>query len=412
MNFDKNTDLPTDPAHRGAQRRAQRRRQHAIVFSGNGYNAVYEVGVLKAILHGVSPSTEGAKIVPEIYAGTSVGAYNAAFMVSSADSSASAAAEKLERTWSTGVGPRFRGNPFEYFNPRTYWPNPLEPLADLSRDAAHVSRDMVRRAGDFLASSPWNHPLKAIQEHAIKYEWDILADAAPMNEHIRRNIDVEGIRRSNKELRITAANWRRGTTRVFRNRDFTDSAGYQTIAAAMAIPGAVPRQRVDLDEFVDGTMLMEHPLEPAIEARNLANPDRLTLHVIYLDPESDTGPLSDVQGSFPMVYRLFLLAFSRAVHADIKDIERTNRALKFLELLRDLDPGSEVMKLWTRLNQETKDRAEVEVHRYRSSKHLASLGDIFVGLSKERLSGLVEAGYKDAQNHDCKEAGCVLVSSG
>ena len=54
---------------------ARRPRQHAVVFSGNGYNAAYEVGVLKALLHGVSPSTREEKIQPHIYTGTSVGAY-------------------------------------------------------------------------------------------------------------------------------------------------------------------------------------------------------------------------------------------------------------------------------------------------------------------------------------------------
>jgi hypothetical protein len=42
----------------------RRPRQHAVVFSGNGYNAAYEVGVLKALLQGVSPSTHKEKIEP------------------------------------------------------------------------------------------------------------------------------------------------------------------------------------------------------------------------------------------------------------------------------------------------------------------------------------------------------------
>lgn len=409
--FDIDPTLSRSSVHRGADRRARRQRQHAIVFSGNGYNAVYELGVLKAILHGVSPSTYGEQIVPTIYGGTSVGAYNAAFMASRTEFSDTAAAEKLEQTWRAGVGPRFRGSPFDYLDPRTYWPNPLSPLADLGRDAAYVSRDLAKQAGEFISSFSWTQPLRALQEQVIKYEWDIFADASPMGEYIRRNIKLDGIRRSNKQLRITAADWRKGTIQVFRNQDFTDFSGHQVIAAAMAIPGAVPRQRVGQDEFVDGSMLMAHPLAPIIEARNRDDSSLLTLHVIYLDPESESGPLVDVQGSFPVVYRLFLLAFSRAMNADIKGVERTNRALKFLELLRELDPSSEVMKLWTRLNEETSNSVELEVHRYRSSKHFANLREIFIGMNEERLNGLVTAGYSDAQNHNCKEAGCVLVSA-
>lgn len=385
-------------------------RQHAVVFSGNGYNAAYEVGVLKALLQGVSPSTGGEKIEPRIYAGTSVGAFNAAFMVSRSEQSDIAAAEKLEHAWTAGVGPRFRGSPFDYLDPRTYWPNPLAPFLEFSRDALYVSRDLARRAGDFLASVQPPRFLEAFQDQIINYDWDILSDIAPMTRLIRDNISLERIRSSGKQLRVTAANWQKGNTRTFGNRDFTDEAGYQVITAAMAIPGAVPRQRIDLDEFVDGAMLMEHPLQPAIEARDPESSDRLTLHVIYLDPEFEEGPLIDVRGSFSVVYRLFLLAFSRSVNADIERIERINRSLKFLELLQAFDPNPEVMKLWKRLNKETNEAVEVEVHRYRSAGHVTSLSDLFLHVSPEKLAHLIEGGYSDARLHDCDRAGCVRIA--
>ncbi|MFL6261647.1 MAG: patatin-like phospholipase family protein [Thermoanaerobaculia bacterium] len=387
-------------------------RQHAIVFSGNGYNAAYEVGVLKAILHGVSPSTRCEKIEPRIYTGTSVGAYNAAFMISRSEQSDIAAAEQLEQSWTAGVGPRFRGNPFNYLDPRFYWPNPVAPFVDLAKDAACVSRDLARRTGDFLARLDLTRPLAALQNQILDYEWDILADIAPMSNLIRGNISLENIRKADKELRITAANWKKGNTTTFKNTEFTDDAGYQVITAAMAIPGAVPRQRVDLEEFVDGSMLMERPLQPAIEARGPESVDRLTLHVIYLDPEFEEGqgPLIDVRGSFSVVYRLFLLAFSRSVNADIERVERINRSLKFLQLLQAFDPAPEVMKLWKRLNKETNDAVEVEVHRYRSAGHLATLSDLFLQVSQEKLKHLIESGYTDARLHNCKRAGCVLIS--
>jgi hypothetical protein len=155
---------------------------------------------------------------------------------------------------------------------------------------------------------------------------------------------------------------------------------------------------------------MEYPLQSAIDARDRDSKRRLTLHVIYLDPEFGDGSLMDVRGSLSVIYRLFLLAFSRSVNADVERIERMNRSLKFLELLRDFDPESEVMKLWQRLNQETEGAVEVEVHRYRSFKHLTSISEIFIGMSDERLKYLIDTGYKDTRQHDCREAGCVLIS--
>lgn len=388
----------------------KRPRQHAVVFSGNGYNAVYEVGVLKAILHGVSPSTRFEKIEPSIYTGTSVGSYNAAFMVSQSEYSDIAAAENLEQKWKAGVTPRLRANPFDYLDPRFYLRDPITPWVNLGKDALHISRDLVRRAGDFVASFNPAQPLAGFEEQLIDFEWDILADITPTSSMIRNNIDLENLRRSIKKLRITAADWKKGTTRTFDNEDFTDETGHQIITAAMAIPGIIPRQKIELEEFVDGAMLMGHPLQPAIDARDRESGDRLTLHVIYLDPEFEHGPLMDMRGSVGIIYRLFMLAFSRSVNAEIERVERMNRSRKFLELLRDFDPDSEGMKLWKRLNEEAGDAVEIEVHRYRSSRHLTSLSEIFIGMNDEKLRRMIEAGYRDARQHDCKKAGCVLTS--
>lgn len=389
---------------------SSRPHQHAVVFSGNGYNAAYEAGVLKAILHGVSPSTRGEKIQPDIYAGTSVGAYNAAFMVSRSEHGDIAAVEKLERSWNARVTPRFRANPFDYMDPRFYLQDPVTPWVNLGRDVLCLSRDLARRAGDLAASFDPTRPLDAFRKQIIDYEWDILADMAPTSALVYNNIALDHLRQSPKRLRITAADWKKGTTRTFENEDFTEEAGHQIITAAMAIPGIIPRQRVELEEFVDGAMLVEHPLQPAIDARNRESGGRLTLHVIYLDPEFEQGPLMDMRGSVAIVYRLFMLAFSRSVNADIERIERINRGLKFLDLLQDVDPDSEVMKLWRRLNQETRGAAEVEVHRYRSARHLSSISEIFIRMTEEKLQRLFEMGYTDARQHNCQEAGCVLIS--
>jgi predicted acylesterase/phospholipase RssA len=398
-------------------------RQHAVIFSGNGYNAAYELGVLKALLHGVSPATRifpakpagptnpQEKIQPEIYAGTSVGAYSAAFMVAESGSSDLSAVERLEQGLAPGVGPRVRGNPFEYLNPGFYLSNlsnPLTPFLNLAGDALTLSSDLVRRAGEFFGGS-LTRPLAAFQNQVFNYEWDILSDISSLSRFVRNTIVLEKIHRSNKELRITAANWEQGTTRTFENKDFVGEAGYQIITAALAIPGAVPRQRIDHEEYVDGAMLMAHPLQPAIEARDRESKRRLVLHVIYLDPEFGQGPLRDVHGSFSTVYRLFLLAFSRAVNADIERVKQTNRDRKYQELLEALDPDSEVMRLWGRLNQETKDSPEIEVHRYRSTRHLRSILDIFQA-STEQMKRWNEIGYADAQEHDCQKAECVLIS--
>ena len=70
--------------------------------------------------------------------------------------------------------------------------------------------------------------------------------------------------------------------------------------------------------------------------------------------------------------------------------------------------GSEPLKLWQRLNKDTADSVELEIHRYRSSEHLGGIRVMFQ-LDQTRVQDLVDRGYKDAQNHDCKESDCVLL---
>ena len=218
---------------------ARRPRQHAVVFSGNGYNAAYEVGVLKAL--GTASPLRLAK-------------------------------KRSSRTlrWHIGRGLQrgLHGLPLggQPHRGRENWSRPgRRKSAPLPRQPVRLPRSAVLLAqpgGSFRGSrqgrglctpaiscagsatswprSTLTRPIATVQQQILDYEWDILADIAPMSSLIRNHIALDNIRSSNKKLCITAANWKRGNTRTFENRDFTDEAGYQVITAAMAIPGAVP----------------------------------------------------------------------------------------------------------------------------------------------------------------------------
>jgi len=55
-------------------------RKSALVLSGGGAYGAYEVGVIKALFEGRSPSTTGTALDPDIFAGASVGGFNAAVL--------------------------------------------------------------------------------------------------------------------------------------------------------------------------------------------------------------------------------------------------------------------------------------------------------------------------------------------
>src|SRR5204863_9242763 len=75
--------------------------KHAVILSGGGAYGAFEVGVLKSIVTNQIGGGRFPQIVPSIYTGTSVGAVNAAVMVSQDGLGvpAAEAIEFLENAW-------------------------------------------------------------------------------------------------------------------------------------------------------------------------------------------------------------------------------------------------------------------------------------------------------------------------
>src|ERR1700682_5706115 len=71
----------------------------ALVLSGGGAYAAYEVGVMKALIAGVSPATGLTPLDPAIFSGSSAGSVNAAFMASQPAATLSSTVQYLEDLW-------------------------------------------------------------------------------------------------------------------------------------------------------------------------------------------------------------------------------------------------------------------------------------------------------------------------
>ena len=73
--------------------------QDAVVLTGTGANAAFEVGVLQGLRLGTWGEAGNPPIEPFCYSGTSSGALNAAAMVSTAHLAAKEALDRLEDIW-------------------------------------------------------------------------------------------------------------------------------------------------------------------------------------------------------------------------------------------------------------------------------------------------------------------------
>src|SRR5712691_4121028 len=200
---------------------------HAVILSGGGASGAYEVGVLKGLFAGDSPATNYTPLMPDIFTGTSIGAYNASLLVAEIMNKGLAAIDYLEHIWldvmpqddATGHNfvARYRGDPFEYFNPNVLLRHPFGDSLQLARDASFFARDFYRRGLVFLLSSDdiETRVLKLVDSSAI-------ISNEPERRLIEKTINFQNIRQSDKVLKVAATNWSTGDLRVFGNSDLTD----------------------------------------------------------------------------------------------------------------------------------------------------------------------------------------------
>src|SRR6185312_2565128 len=190
----------------------------ALVLSGGGAYGAYEVGVIKALTEGKCHSTRHADLDPDIFIGTSVGSFNAAMLAMNKGGPHESIAA-LESVWREQVADRgdgrgngafrIRGNPIDYFDPRTPG-NPLDVLERLLADTSSLSKAAAPRLLHLLS------PQAGIVER-VENLVDISAfvDVDPFCQLVQRNLDAHSLRESHKVLRVIATNWKKGTAHEF-----------------------------------------------------------------------------------------------------------------------------------------------------------------------------------------------------
>jgi predicted acylesterase/phospholipase RssA len=385
-----------------------------VVLSGGGADGAYEVGLLKALLSGKASTTGDGPLDPAIFSGTSIGSFNASFLVSRWQQHGVASIGDLERVWIERLaeGPqscenggfRYRANPLELINPRCYLPNPLRPFFRLARDGFALTWDGLQRIVHLLQSDA------PIEERVLGlFDLSSYIVRQPLEQLVSEVIDFESIRRSDKQLIIAATNWQTGELQYFRNIDMTDKLGPLAILASSAIPGFFPATDVGAIPYVDGGVVMNTPLRPAIGAG--AN----ILHVIYMDPEVKNLPLDDINYTVQMMYRMQIITWARTINREIAHDRVINQAVKVLsqvdpkvaaEIADYLIKTQPTSKIATRLQREPGFR-EIVIHRYHPSEDLGGVIG-FLNLQRNRVESLIDKGFSDGVYHDCIASRCVL----
>jgi predicted acylesterase/phospholipase RssA len=376
----------------------------AVVLSGGGASGAYEVGVVKALA-----TRSESPLDPQVFAGTSIGSFNAAFLASQWDSRGSAAAHGLETVWRQRLanrpGPfganglyRVRANPLEFLDPESYLPNPLRPFLRLAGDGWFFFLDALRR----VSSLPMVEGAVA-QRVANLLDLSAALALEPWVETIGA-LDFAAMRSSRRLLRIAVTNFESGKLRVFENRDMTDELGPVTIRASSAIPGLLPAVSIGAQKHVDGGVVMNTPLTLGINA----GADEL--HVIYLDPRIDAIPTASLDSTLDSTYRNQVIGWSKLVNMDIAAARRINSAVQALARLRADPRARGVDFAWLARQLHIDKLAPITVHRYHPHDDLAGGALGLLNFHPDHVGRLIDRGFEDTMRHDCDESQCVLLA--
>ncbi len=405
---------------------------HAVIFSGGGADGAYQIGVANALFHGKSRSSFHQPLDPDVLTGTSIGSYNASFLVSHWDEFGASAVSELEKVWlermawkdSANGGFRIRLNPFELFDPRRYLRNPFspKPFLQAASDLGVLSWEATNRTYNLLASDA---PL--LERLTDFFNLSSFVAVEPWEATIEETIDFEKIRTSKKRLRIAATNWAFGEVREFKNSDMTTKLGPAAIRASSAVPGVYPPAQVGAQTFVDGAVLMNTPLSPAIkalrdvmredpfaglwdlpyrEARQLVDeaysggpvpPEpEMVLHVIYMNTEVEKMPIDALQNTLKTLYRTQIISWASTVNQDIERAGLLNRGLEYVQGLDDLRRCEAARDRLLHKRQdsaleETEERELAAVEQNLAGEELQAMKETVKKMPRKELSRILQA---------------------
>ncbi len=389
-------------------------KKEGLVLSGGGAYGAFGVGTMKALFAGESPGTGYAPLDPIVLTGTSIGAFNAAYVVSQAGQPCLSTIEELEQVWLTQLAHtpescgngvyRIRGNPVTYLDPRCFVKNPAKPLTEVAADSAFFSQYFLKRGINFFTSQT------PVAERAVEFvDISSFFSIAPFRQLVSSLIPLEGLSNSAADLRIAATNWKTGQLRLFRNDESADKVTHEAILASTALPGVFPPVEIEGDLYVDGGVAMNTPLLPAIRA------GATTIHVIYLVPAPTDVIIEQLPNTLDTIYRQQIIEWDIKTNEDIETVEWINKGLEIIERaargellsdehLRDFLRVAGVIE--ERLRQ-GKPYKILTVHNYRPW-HETGEALKLLNFKRESLSELIERGYQEAIKHDCVASKCIL----
>ena len=283
--------------------------KNALILSGGGARAAYQVGVLKALAE-ILP--EGSRNPFPIICGTSAGAINAVTLAAH-EGNFKSAVEELETLW---------GN--------------LDP--------AHIYRygwlEMARGMGRFL--------LSLFNQGVGLHRPIALLDNSPLRELIRNTVKFKKIDRAIargdiEAVSVTAMGYTSGQSVCF-FQGKPGMEGWQRhrrigrrtllnsdhLMASSAIPTLFPTTKIEHEYFGDGALRQLSPISPALHL----GADRVFVIGVSGNRDRRTQtrprPTKHSPSMAQIIGQMFTSAFVDSLESDIENLERLNRLVALI----------------------------------------------------------------------------------
>jgi predicted acylesterase/phospholipase RssA len=256
-----------------------------LVLQGGGALGAFEYGALRRLY-------EEPTFSPDIIAGVSIGAINAACLAGAKDDPL----KTLEFVW-------------DRFTVRAPWfvPPEAQRFLSLFGSPSFFNARYDYMAGASWTSLYWTDPLRRLLEDVLDFD---KLNAGPVN------------------LLISATNVQTGDIEVFDNRVTRITADH--IVASGSLPPAFPMTSIRNQYYWDGGLFNNTPLSPVIERLD-PDPDvERRIYVINLFPNAGKLPTNMLD----VMDRMFEMIFSNKL---VKNVQMTLLVDEFIQALDEIE---------------------------------------------------------------------------
>lgn len=276
------------------------KRETVLVLQGGGALGAYECGVYKAL--------EEQGILPDLVAGVSIGAVNAAII---AGNPRGKAAPALEAFWNELVVP---DPPIPHETLRRFWATGQITLFGVPK--LFTPRWLAPSWPPFLPFTWWS--------------WTSLYDPTPLKKTLEQYVDFERLASREIRLILTAVNVETGELEVFDSAE--QRITVEHILASGSFPPGLPWTVIDGKPYWDGGLVSNTPIGPVLEKRGGV---ALKIYLVNLFPKAQRLP-TNLLG---VLARQKDILYADKTESDLRLCQLQNETLALIqELMAHIDP--------------------------------------------------------------------------